>query len=318
MQRQLSAVSLFTSLISLAAATLITMQLQQADLAAGWRVPSALLWTLEAAVYAMVVYGWQPSIGAGSWALAVGSLLVVRSLIGVASGFAVIASGSGTVESAIGNALADLPARACGVVFTIMVVYPLRSLLPSRNRLARARLRGREGEGARAASGSGKEGSGVLLLMEGGPTRRAGKREQLAADARDAAELLAAPELEGSVTVPLGALLPQLPQQEEIQATVEGLDRDFPVEVPLQMIVPQLREARLQVTGPELAQILPSRGPWSAFVEYLHSPNAVVFSLPLRVVIPQLPPEALELPAIAPPVWAKLEEEEEKLLFAVV
>jgi hypothetical protein len=317
MQRQLSPVGLFTALISFTAGTLICMQLQQAELVPGWKAPAPLLWTLEAAIFAMIVYGWRPSIDAGSWALTVVGFLAVRNLIGVAGGLAVSVSGGGAAGEAIRSALGDLPTRACAVVFSIMVIYPLRAVLPSRARLARARLR--EGSAEEAAARRGEPGSGLLLLMEGEGRGKPEKREAAASAPEGAGGAFAVPELEGGIVVPLGALLPQLPQQAKAETRAQGLDPDLAVEVPFRLILPQLREARLQLSASELAELLPSGGAWSGFREYLRAPGGPAFTLPLQIVIPQLPPEALELPPLAVPGWAKLEEgEKEELLFAVV
>jgi hypothetical protein len=110
--------------------------------------------------------------------------------------------------------------------------------------------------------------------------------------------------LEGDLTLPASTLLSLLPQSMVTDKAL-ALGERATVAIPLGVIHPQLKEAQVVFSLSEVQSWLPNsiRKALAADDGDAELASSIIM-LPLEEIIPQLPPEALELPPPSPPAWA--------------
>jgi hypothetical protein len=207
---------------------------------------------------------------------------------------------------------AGLVPRACAILFSLMACYPLRVFLPLRESHTIRRGRGfadsaavRSATAAAGATGDGDRGLLIVTVKN-----RAEDEEQVPAFTAQVASPGAVPRLdiEGEVELPLSRVLALFPQ-EVVTDRALALGDSQSLIISLDAIHPQLSEAQVLFTVGELRGMLPAPirkalvQPSDSEAEVESAPVA----LPLEVIVPQLPPEALELPPPSPPSWAEVD-----------
>jgi hypothetical protein len=123
-------------------------------------------------------------------------------------------------------------------------------------------------------------------------------------------------DIEGEIELPASAVLALLPEELATDKAL-AIGEAQTVTIPLHVVHPQLREGQVLFTVGELRSMLPP-AVRKALVQPSDSDpemENIPVSLPLEHVVPQLPAEALELPAASPPDWAEVDETE-KIVFA--
>ena len=109
-------------------------------------------------------------------------------------------------------------------------------------------------------------------------------------------------------------MLSQVPQDLLTEGRVQD-DDSRTVSIPLEVILPQLKEARILISLSSLQEWLPA-GTLQTAVEAGKDAEAALVQLPLEMIIPQLPPEALALPPPSLPAWAETAVETDSVSFA--
>jgi hypothetical protein len=109
------------------------------------------------------------------------------------------------------------------------------------------------------------------------------------------------PLMDGWVSVPAPLVQQQLPPGAQVRAEE--------ILIPLALIMPRLREGEARIPLDELDDIAVPIGA---------TESAATIEVPLRVIVPQLPAEALELPETQPPAWLSIDAALEEIYFARV
>jgi len=205
-----------------------------------------------------------------------------------------------------------LAPRLCAAAFSLMVFYPLRTLLPTRvAEVLPDTSRFASSEAVNAAASRDKdEAPSVVVLSDGekvpfwqGDDARPSSPGHRPGPVLDEA-------MDGHVSLPLSLLLTLLPQElvgEKAQRNQESVE----VAIPLASVIPQLREARIVVSLADLHEWLPA-GTMKKLPgrESEAGDQGDLVILPLAWVVPRLPSEVLELPPPSPPAWAEAKEDE--------
>jgi len=302
--------------ISFLAAVVVCLQLTQIKAAPEWQIAGATAWTVELAIFGTAVYAWRSRISLSGWILGILVLIFLRLLLGTTAALSMsLFQNVGHFTTAL-DRTATLGPRVCMAFFSLMVFYPLRVLLPIRQEHRPDRKRFAERAMAMNTIVASKEGEPAVLLVGHDHTIPVWQT-------RPKPGVAAAPDplpvttidLEGSIDLPLNAVLAQIPR-ELWGENAGGYNASHPVPVPLDVIIPQLKEARIAVRLGEIHQWLPPgamRDPSELDLER----GASLILLPLELVVPQIPCEVFELPAPSPPAWANIRENE-MVLFATV
>ena len=85
MRNDLTSISVFSMAISFVAAIVVCMQVGQTEALPGWKMPEAIVWSLEVAIFGVAVLAWQPQISLLGWVIGIGALSVLRSAVGLAA-----------------------------------------------------------------------------------------------------------------------------------------------------------------------------------------------------------------------------------------
>lgn len=318
MRRGFSPIGALSTLIFFLAAVVICLQLAHTKSVPEWRLPPPVVWLLEVAIFGMIVYAWKPRISFGAWMVGIGVLVLVRlSLTATCTlGYQVVQQ-SASLEGLGAQHLSGPVLRICAALFAVMVLYPMRGVLPVRLLAAREGRRISTSAAGSATSGSGAANEPALWFVRGEEKipvwLGAGRQSDDDAIVPDLAQ---DETIEGSVLLPLREVLAQVPPELVSQKAMECQDSTF-VSLPLSVIVPQLKEARIVVRLDDLRNWIPS--------ETINVPpdwadpgaEAPLVFLPLELVVPRLPEELLELPPPSPPDWAK-DKQADTVVFAII
>ena len=318
MRRDFTAISGFSMAISFVAAVVLCLQITQTKAAPEWQISGATVWIVQLAIFGTAVYAWRPGISLSGWMLGILVLIFVSlSLVTTTSLALAFIQGGGDFPTAFGRT-ASLGPRVCAAFFALMVVYPLRVLLPIRRERPRRR-RFTASDDAAGMVMPGAEGDPAVLLVGGDEaipvweprSRPAGGR----GDGESTSISMGGLGLDGTIDLPLHAVLAQVPR-ELWGGSAQGYDPSHPVPVPLEVVVPQLKDARIVVRLLDLYDWLPPDAVRSP-AELGDGKQSEVVLLPLELIVPQLPLEVFELPPATPPAWAHVDENE-SVLFATI
>jgi hypothetical protein len=322
MRRDFTAISAFSMAISFMAAVVLCIQIAQIKSAPEWEISGITAWVVEVAIFGTAVYAWRQGISLSGWTLGILVLVFIRLSLATSAavGLALVQNLS-DFNSALERTSALGP-RVCSALFALMVFYPLRLLLPIRS--YRKSRKQRYAESAAVGTAIAIAGEGDPALLVGGPgdaipvwdARGRGSRTGVGHRALQEDPLHPVLELEGTVEVPLRILLAQVPP-DLLGESAKEYEGSHPVSIPLEVVLPQLREARVAVKLGDLHDWLPP-GVMQAPLQFDVEREAALVLLPLELIVPQVPPEALELPPASPPAWAKVGGEAEPVVFATL
>ena len=315
MRREFTAISAFSMVIALMAGVVLCMQIAHMKLTPGWEISPLAVWALEAVIFGTAVCAWRPGISLAGWVVGIVGLVLARLALSALAGLAL-----GVMRGEVGEAAAlqetsALAPRMCAVIFALMVCYPLRVFLPLRPvRASRGERRFADSPVAQPGVDASRRPDSEMVILAG----RMQGREPGSEEARGAGRMTDVPrprvELDGTVELRVRAVMNQMPQ-ELLKEKARGIDDSQMMSIPLEAILPQLREGRIVFSPAQIREWLPA-GARRAVVEVEErDQEAVSVTLPLELSVPQLPPEALALPAPSPPEWAK-EDESDRVVFA--
>jgi len=271
-----------------------------------------VLWIVEVAVFGTAVFAWRPRVSFAGWVGGIAALEVMRVAFvsGAALVLAIVAETT-NMAPALREASAFVP-RVCAAGFALMVCYPFRVFLPDRG----------AGPRRRTFKDSAAANDAALELVIVTARERAAN---VAAAARGEAKvqnapgiLSSSPMIDGEIELSLSTVLALMPETLVTDRALALSDTET-MTIPLEVVLPQLKEAQIVFSVAELRAWIPLTVR-KALVQPAESDiemeNGLV-SVPLNLVVPQLPPEALELPPPSPPAWAKVDAEE-RVVFATV
>jgi len=310
MRRDFTAISGFSMAISFVAAVVLCLQITQMKSAPEWQIAGATVWIVQMAIFGTAVYAWRSGISLSGWILGILLLIFVSLSLTTATALTLaFLQGTDDFASAF-TRTGSMGPRVCAALFALMVFYPLRVLLPIR-KARPVRRRFKPGETEAEAP---KEGDPALLLVGGDQTIPVWDARNRSAGVGGAPSTsMSSLELDGTIDLPLGAVLAQVPR--ELWGEAAGqYTSSHPVPIPVEVVVPQLKEGRIMVRWPDLCEWLPP-GAGRADVELGHDKREELVLLPLEFVVLQLPHEVFELPEATLPAWAEVDEEE-SVLFA--
>jgi len=312
MRREFTAISGFSMAISFAAAIVLSLQISQLPGHTNWGLPPFTMWALEVAVFGTAVYAWRTNASLGGWSLGILALVTLRLLLTTSVAFVLTVMHGGSYFAPAVAKASMLAPRLCAAAFSLMVFYPLRTLLPTRvAEVLPDTSRFASSEAVNAAASRDKdEAPSVVVLSDGekvpfwqGDDARPSSPGHRPGPVLDEA-------MDGHVSLPLSLLLTLLPQElvgEKAQRNQESVE----VAIPLASVIPQLREARIVVSLADLYELLPA-GTMKKLPgrESEAGDQGDLVILPLAWVVPRLPSEVLELPPPSPPAWAEAKEDE--------
>lgn len=317
MRKDFTAISAFSMAISSVAAVVLCLQIAQIKSAPEWQISGATAWVVEVAIFGTAIYAWRRGISLSGWILGIAGLVLVRLIVATTAAAGLMMAQNLRDFTEALNRTSTLGPRICSSLFALMVFYPLRLLLPLK--AVRKADRGRFARSAAAmgsSSAAAAEGDPALLLVGGTETIAVWDTRARPA-AAGGADRTSHPvvDLDGTIELPLRALLAQIPS-DLWGESVSEYGESHPVPVPLDVILPQLKEARIAVRLGALHDWLPPGTMRSPLESDLEREAALVL-LPLELIVPQLPPEALELPPPSPPSWARVHDSD-AVLFATI
>lgn len=179
MRQQLSTTTVLSIGALACAAALGGMQIwaQPWAWAEGRWLPGWLAWVLEVAVFTGVLCLWLPVMRLTAVLGGVFFLLALRAALGLAAGAASQLLLAGTPAASWTGPLLTLGPRASGIVFTLLIAYPLRWALGADDCMARTPVRAFGAEGVRQpGEGESQPGAGAgrpVDLMQPPDSRRA-------------------------------------------------------------------------------------------------------------------------------------------------
>jgi hypothetical protein len=212
-----------------------------------------------------------------------------------------------------------LAPRAGAVLFSLMVVYPLRSLVAPKE----APLPGKRGRQPADSSKAGPPSSpqseddrGLMIVSLSDRVASPEQPKQAPPPASDLFIPAPVPQADIAIEVPISALLAELPR-EMVTDEARSLDDGRSVALPSDRVLQQLREAHVLLSVQEIIELLPHR-----MRKTLSQPPDVnlesdTVNIPLELIVPQIPLDAFDLPAPTPPAWAAVEETD-GIVFATV
>ncbi len=317
MRNQLTAISASSALIAFTAGIVLCSQLITIDSPAGMAVAEPVRWAIEATIFGTAVFIWRPQISFLGWLLGIAGLVAIRLALGSAATLLLCALHVTTnTAPVLAQASAFLP-RLCATGFALMVCYPFRVFLPLRDQT----IRWRRFRNGRAGSVNQTDPDLELLIVTAkeraaniaSVPSRGESKPQTATGIVSSTTFV-----EGDIEVPMSTVLALMPEN-LITDRALALSDSQTMTLPLSAILPQLREAQIIFSVADLRERVPL-AVRKALVQPadsdIETENGLV-AIPLNLVIPQLPPEALELPPPSLPAWAKVATEEH-IVFATV
>lgn len=316
MRKEFTAISAFSTLIAFTAGAVLCMQIANLKLTVGWGISPPVLWALEAAIFSLSVYLWRGGVSFLGWLLGIAGLFVFRIAVTSSAGLGLALMRENPNMTSMLQETSSIVPRLCAALFALMVCYPLRVLLPLRQLELGGRRR-QFGDNAAAKSARGEEGDRGLLIVTV-KDRAAGAGESRAKTEARVPQLgiTSSAMMEGDIALPLSTILSLLPDHLVTNQAL-ALSDSQAVTIPLSVIHPQLKEAQVVFSVADLRAWLPPLVR-KAIVQPSESDIEIengLVSLPLELIVPQLPPDALQLPAPSPPTWAELQESE-RVVFA--
>jgi hypothetical protein len=312
MRRDFTAISGFSMAISFVAAVVLCLQIAQMKSAPEWQIAGATVWIVQLAIFGTAVYAWRSGISFSGWILGILVLIFVSlSLTTTTALTLAFIQGTDDFSSAF-NRTGSMGPRVCAAIFALMVFYPLRVLLPIRKaRPVRKRFKPGETEVE-----TQKDGDPALLLVGGDQTIPVWDARNRGGGGGGAPlTSVSSLALDGTIDLPLSAVMAQVPRELWGDA-VDEYSPSHPVSIPIEVVGPQLKEARIVVRWPDLCEWLPP-GAGRVDVELGHGEQEELVLLPLEFVVPQLPHEVFELPEATLPAWAE-GDEDGSVLFATI
>ena len=316
MRTEFTAISAFSMVIAFIAGLVLCMQLANMQTAPTLGLSQPTLWGLEAVIFGSAIYAWRRRISFSGWIAAVVGLAAVRLILTAGAGLGLAAMhGEGDVPTVI-QQMSKLPPRMCAVLFSLMVWYPLRIFLPLRPVQARQPRRFADSPAVKSAAGIVVGGDSELVIWAG--SEQAGSSKDSGGPAAISMLETSRPHagLEGSVELPIRAMLAQMPQ-DLLTAKAQEIDDRQVVSIPLDVILPQLKEAQVVVSLAQIRQWLPDRVKKALAEQDDAIENSESVPLPLELIVPGLPAETLALPEPSPPAWAEIDQSE-RVVFAKV
>jgi len=255
------------------------------------------------------VYAWRSAVSLGGWVIGIAGLELVRTAVTVGAAGVLVTNGDhGHLSPAI-LSTSTLAPRMCAVLFALMVFYPLRTFLPLRSARAGRRRRFSDSAAVKSALGSAVDGDSELVIWAGSEGRAASE-ERVTRTARNMLETTHRPvDMEGAVQLPVRAVLAQLPP-ELVNERAQKIDESQMMSIPLGAVLPQLKEARVVFSAAQIYDWLPDFAKKAVTAPADDAAETESVTLPLALIVPQLPSEALTLPPPSPPAWASAEQSE--------
>lgn len=311
MRRELTAISVFSTAIAFSAGFVLCMQISQLNFQLGPEIPGPVLSAVEAAIFGTAIYAWQQRVTIIGWIMGIAGLALVRAAVTSAAAVTIaLMQGAGDVATGL-EETTELAPRACAVVFALMSAYPLRPLLPVRRQRIRDRRSFAESAAVKSAEGDAGSADRGLLIVTVKDRNKERRRETEPPPPPEPAVPRPAVEIEGVVRLPLREVLTRMPAG-VVSERGRAVDDTLTMEIPLEEVHPQLKEARVTFTVAELRQWLPPAGRKAVRAAAGADPEkeSEQVELPLDLIVPQLPEGALALPEPSPPDWAKVEQGE--------
>lgn len=299
MRRGFSPTSAFGALLVAAGAVLLCTRLAQAQ-SPHMPISSFLALALELGIYAALLALFDVPKTVVAYPIGAAVLAAVRWGIVLASAAIITGRSGGDVWQEAASIDRLLIPRIASMVFAVIILFPLRDVLQVQSGIT---------EPAAPAEEKATSGSDAMLLFGAGNSG-AGSSGAVGDEESETAEASAmaaeeAAQIEGSIVMPAQAALKNVPQDRVNGQVDPGLE----IDVPLSIIVPQLKEARIMMNVDDLSALLP--------VGTLDAEGPPV-ELPLDEVVVRLPAEVLERPKATSPAWAHVEAQVEELLFTAV
>jgi len=301
MRKQVDATGVVTVVLLGVAAVLLCAQLTR--LPALFAMDQGQALVLELLLYAFALALSKSDCTPRGYLIGVGAMFLFRLLI-TAGTMAWLAGQTGApVVKAGAQVWTSAPARLAAVVFALLMSYPLAGLLPERPRRRRQPLPALVRQ--------------ELLLSAAAAPREV---ELPSVEDEEPAGFGYVPHLtqrtvrpiEGKVQVPAEAISSQLPASLLLPG---GPSYQGEVEVPLALVMPGLQEGEVKLALPDLVPYLPA-GLVREDLDLFTADDAPTVSLPLEVVVPQLPDHVLEREPVEPPTWLRVDPALERTLFA--
>lgn len=317
MRREVTAISGLSMAISFMASVVLCLQIAHMKSGPEWQISGLTAWIVEFAIFGAAIYAWRRSVTLSGWVLGILVMLFIRLATSTSAAVGLmLMQVSDEINIALGRT-STLGPRICAAAFTIMICYPLRVMLPVRVAAKRDRKRFANSAAAvEANSAAPAEGDPAVVLVGSKETIPVWEiRPRVTGVTRNQDGLPADSGLDGTIDLPLKALLTQVPP-ELVGEHARDYGESHPVPIPMELIVPQLKEARVLVKLSDLCDWLPPGAMQDLSGRDLESVAGLVM-LPLDLIVPQLPPGVLELPPPAPPAWANLDESN-SVLFATI
>jgi flagellar biosynthesis protein FliQ len=318
MRKDLTAISALSALIAFTAGVVLCLQVSHLTAPTAARASGYVIWVAEVAIFGTALFAWRPKASFLGWLLGIAALVTMRIAVASGAGLVVaIMQQTTNMGPALRQTSTFVP-RACAVGFALMACYPLRVWVPLRN-LEPRRQRSRDGRSPRAA-GLVEDGDRGLLIVTVND-RAAASPDAPRSEVRPHSPVgirSSIPLIEGEIELPLSTVLALLPENLVTDRALVLSDTDT-MTMPFEVILPQLKEAQIVFSVAELRAWIPL-AVRKALLQPVDSDIEIengLVSLPLELVIPQLPPEAFELPHPSPPAWAKVDAEEH-VVFATV
>ena len=311
MKRQISGTSVATAVLLVAAAILLCSRLQRLE-AGGIALPVAAALLIEAAFYAGIVYLWCGRFRLRSEALGVAALYLIRIAVSAGAAAAAQLGGGPHAHLSWHGIMAPVwQSWMTAAGFTVVALALVRDLL----------LPKREAPAQRPVKDSARAQPQAAKVMFDGPPGPPVVGAGLTGDGNDQApavdpslfqvleprraaagpQLTPIPEVEGWAAVPASVVAQQLPAGAEVSGEE--------ILIPLALIMRELRTGEVRLPAAELDGVYLPPG---------CDPQETQVELPLSLIVPQLPDEALELGEPRPPSWLTVETPLEDIFFARV
>jgi len=309
MKRDISGTSVATAVLLLATAVVLCTKLQGID-AEAVKLPLFAVLLIECAFYAGVVYRWRGSFRVLTEVLGAAGLLAARIGISAAAAAGVQLVNAHRPHVGLSFLAPPWESWMTAALFAVVSLYMVRGMFISADRIDAPRRSRRDARAEPVTSKVAFESAAPQATGRIGDPRH---DDGDAVGADDSAFHVLDPTrppvvqlppaaimIEGWVAVPASLIAPQLPAG----AQIEGDE----VTVPLAAVVRRLREGEVRIPLVELDDIITL--PVGA------SDERATIELPLRLVVPQIPDEVLELPEVQPPAWLAADTQLEEVFFA--
>jgi hypothetical protein len=306
MRKGISTISVFSMAITFVAAVVLCMQVAQAKQHLPWNPSELTVWGIEIGLFGLVVFAWRRTTALSGWAVGIAALLAVRLALTAACAYGLGGLRGGPAYAHGMALMSQFVPRLTAALFSLIVFYPMRALLPERLGVGR-----KPQAASRKPVTNGMVAGDTSVWMMTGEGQSRSARPQPEENAAPSIVTIATPDqYRGTVAVPLRVLLAHVPADCLNTKGVAQQGDSLPISVPLSLIVPQLREAQLVLSLEELRKLLPAGLLTKPEAIGLEGEPTLVF-LAVEEVVPLLPSDVWELPPPSPPAWAELPDPED-------